>query len=102
MCIRDRLLRQPYAPIDWQTTARLASACDRELTLLRLSSLARSVDYAGSNARQLRHLEGRSATEEQRLRRRLHWYCREARELIDGNQALQPLDDLLAAVEGSS
>lgn len=95
------LLRQPFAPIDWETTARLAGVGSDDLATLRLASLARSLDYAGSNARQLQQGNGALSADAPRLRRRLRWYCGEARDLIAGVAGLRPLDELLAAVEGA-
>lgn len=92
------LLRQPFGPIDWETTARLASVADADLRALRLAALARSLDYAGSNARQIRQDDTGQGPVHAGLRRRLRWYCDEARELLEGLACLRPLGDLLAAV----
>ncbi|GAC1399645.1 MAG: hypothetical protein NVSMB52_13210 [Chloroflexota bacterium] len=96
------LLRQPFQPLTWDDTLRLASAQGLRDTAhvsdrLHLASLSRALDYAGSNVRQLAVQAERGAPPETRnqIRARLLWYCAEISNLIDTWPALDPLHALI-------
>jgi len=96
------LLRQPFRPLTWDDTLRIASAhglqdASHVGDRLHLASLSRALDYAGSNARQLARQSERGALPEtkKQTQARLHWYCAEVSTLIDTWPALAPLQALI-------